>query len=90
MNQDTATQLAVDALAVTMKVSMPFLLAGLLVGLVISVFQAATQIQEQTLSFIPKILITGAVMAIGGPWMLDTMIGYTQELFRSIPSLVAP
>ena len=55
---------------VALKVSAPFLVAGLVVGLLVSIFQAATQIQEPTLSFIPKILVTGAVIAIGGPWML--------------------
>ncbi len=90
MNQDTVTQLAVDALAVTLKVSLPFLLAGLVVGLLVSIFQAATQIQEVTLTFIPKILVTGVVLALGGPWMLDQLVLYTSELFRSIPSLVGP
>jgi flagellar biosynthesis protein FliQ len=90
MNQDTVIHLAMQALIVALKVSMPFLLAGLVVGLAVSVFQAVTQIQEQTLSFIPKILVTGAVMAIGGPWMLSQMIAYTQALYTSIPSMVGP
>jgi flagellar biosynthetic protein FliQ len=88
MNQDGVAQLAVDAMMVTVKVAMPFLAAGLVVGLLVSIFQAATQIQEATLSFIPKIIVTGAVLVIGGPWMLDQMIVYTQELYRSIPALV--
>ncbi|TMB88295.1 MAG: flagellar biosynthesis protein FliQ [Chloroflexi bacterium] len=90
MNQDTVIHLAMQALIVALKVSMPFLLAGLVVGLAVSVFQAVTQIQEQTLSFIPKILVTGAVMAIGGPWMLSQMIAYTEALYTSIPSMVGP
>ncbi|MDX6521596.1 MAG: flagellar biosynthesis protein FliQ [Gaiellales bacterium] len=90
MNQDSVIHLAMQALIVALKVSMPFLLAGLIVGLVVSVFQAVTQIQEQTLSFIPKILVTGAVMAIGGPWMLSQMIAYTVNLYTSIPSMVGP
>jgi flagellar biosynthesis protein FliQ len=90
VNQDTVIHLAMQALIVALKVSMPFLLAGLVVGLAVSVFQAVTQIQEQTLSFIPKILVTGAVMAIGGPWMLSQMIAYTQALYTSIPSMVGP
>lgn len=90
MNQDTVIQLGVEALAITLKISLPFLLAGLVIGLLVSIFQAATQIQEVTLSFIPKILVTGAVLAIGGPWMLDQMLAYTGDLFRSIPSLVGP
>jgi flagellar biosynthetic protein FliQ len=90
MNQDTPTHLAVDALLVTLKISSPFLIAGLVVGLVISVFQAATQIQEQSLVFIPKIVATGVVMVLAGPWMLDTLVGYARELFTSIPGLVGP
>ena len=90
MNTDTVNSLATQALTVTLEVSMPFLLAGLVVGLIVSVFQAVTSIQEQTLSFIPKILVTGAVMAIGGPWMLSQMIAYTQALYTSIPSMVGP
>jgi flagellar biosynthetic protein FliQ len=90
VNQDVITNIATHALTVTLKVSMPFLLAGLIVGLAVSIFQAVTQIQEQTLAFIPKILVTGAVIAIGGPWMLDQMVTYTQELFASIPALVGP
>jgi len=90
MTQDTVIHLAMQALIVALKVSMPFLLAGLVVGLTVSVFQAVTQIQEQTLSFIPKILVTGVVMAIAGPWMLSQMLAYTQQLYTSIPSMVGP
>jgi flagellar biosynthetic protein FliQ len=90
VTQDSITHIAVQALTVTLKISMPFLLAGLLVGLVVSVFQAVTQIQEQTLAFIPKILVTGAVLALGGPWMLDQLVAYTRELLMGIPQWVGP
>jgi flagellar biosynthetic protein FliQ len=90
MNQDVAIQLGVDALVVTLKVSAPFLLAGLVVGLLVSVFQAATQIQEQTLSFIPKIVATGVVAVVAGPWMLDVLTNYAHELYTSIPELAGP
>ncbi len=90
MNQDTVTQLAIHAMTVTVEVSAPFLVAGLVVGLLVSIFQAATSIQEVTLSFIPKILVTGAVVVVAGPWMLAQLVGYTQNLFASIPSLVGP
>jgi flagellar biosynthetic protein FliQ len=90
MNQDLAIHLAVEALIVTLKVSAPFLLAGLLVGLIVSIFQAATQIQEQTLSFIPKIVATGIVGVIAGPWVLDVLVAYAHELFVSIPELAGP
>ena len=90
MNQDTVVHLATQAMMMGIKVSAPFLLAGLAVGLLVSIFQAATSIQEQTLTFIPKIVVTGIVVAVGGPWMLDQLVGYTQALFLSIPTLVAP
>jgi flagellar biosynthesis protein FliQ len=90
VTQDTVTGLAVQAMMIAMKVSAPFLVAGLIVGLLVSIFQAATQIQEPTLSFIPKILVTAAVVTIGGPWMLQQMVGYTHDLYASIPSLVGP
>jgi len=90
VNQDVVTHLSVQAMTMALKVSAPFLLAGLAVGLLVSVFQAATSIQEQTLSFIPKILVTGVVIAIGGPWMLDQIVGYTTNLFESIPTIVGP
>jgi flagellar biosynthetic protein FliQ len=90
MNEDIAIHLAVEALVVTLKVSAPFLLAGLLVGLIVSIFQAATQIQEQTLSFIPKIVATGIVGVIAGPWVLDVLVAYAHELFVSIPELAGP
>ena len=90
MNQDTVTQLAIHAMTVTVEVSAPFLIAGLVVGLLVSIFQAATSIQEATLSFIPKILVTGAVIVFAGPWMLEQLIAYTQALLISIPGLVGP
>ena len=85
MNQDVVVSLTMDAISVAMKVAVPMLLAGLVVGLIVSVFQAVTQIQEQTLSFIPKIVALVAVVAIAGPWMLDTVVTWTQELWMSIP-----
>ena len=88
MSEDTVIQLVVGAVELALKVGLPLLLIGLAVGLVISVFQAVTQIQEQTLTFIPKILATVAVLVIGGPWMLDELIGYTAELWGSIPELI--
>jgi flagellar biosynthetic protein FliQ len=90
VNQSTVTHLAVQAMTVALTISAPFLLAGLAIGLLVSIFQAATSIQEQTLSFIPKIIVTGLVIAVAGPWMMNQIVGYTQQLFESIPSLVAP
>jgi len=88
MNQDTVVHLAQQAMELAMKVGGPLLLVGLAIGLIVSVFQAVTQIQEQSLSFIPKIVGVAAVIVIAGPWMLGQLLGYTEELFRSIPSLV--
>jgi flagellar biosynthetic protein FliQ len=90
VNQDTVTHLAVEAMTVALKISAPFLVTGLVVGLLISIFQAATQIQEMTLTFVPKIVLTGVVIIIAGPWMLDQLVVYTGDLYRSIPTLAGP
>ena len=88
MNQDTVVHLAQQAMELTMKVGGPLLLVGLAIGLIVSVFQAVTQIQEQSLSFIPKIVGVAVVIVVAGPWMLGQLLGYTEELYRSIPALV--
>ena len=88
MGRDVVISLGTEALELTLKVGLPLLLVGLVVGLVISVFQAMTQIQEQTLTFIPKILATAAVLVVGGPWMLDQLLTYTRELWQQIPQLI--
>lgn len=88
MNQDTVVSIVTHAMEVGLKVSLPILLVGLVVGLVISVFQAVTQIQEQTLSFIPKVIGLVVVIVIAGPWMLGQILTWTQELYGSIPNLV--
>jgi flagellar biosynthetic protein FliQ len=88
VTRDTVVSLAVDAMTLALKIGLPILLAGLVVGLVVSVFQAVTQIQEQTLTFIPKILVTAAVVVIAGPWMLDQLVAYAQDLYGAIPRLI--
>jgi flagellar biosynthetic protein FliQ len=88
VNQEEVIKLATDALMLALKVGMPLLLAGLIVGLAVSIFQAVTQIQEMTLSFIPKILAVALVLIVGGPWMLNQIVGYTTDLYHSIPSMV--
>jgi flagellar biosynthesis protein FliQ len=90
VNQDVVIQLTVDALVLAFKLALPFLGASLVVGLAVSIFQAATQIQEMTLTFIPKIVVAGLVMIVAGPWMLDQITAYTQELMHSIPALAGP
>ena len=88
MNQDVVINLVMEAMSLAFKIAMPLLLAGLVVGLIVSVFQAVTQIQEQTLSFIPKIIAIAAVLVILGPWMLGQVLSYTNNLWESIPRLV--
>ena len=88
MSQDSVVSLIVEMMGVTMKVALPMLAVALVVGLAISVLQAVTQIQEQTLAFIPKIIAIAAVLVILGPWMLNQCLSYTTELYSSIPGLV--
>ena len=88
MTTDTVIQLTTSMIELSMKVALPLLLVGLAVGLVISVFQAITQIQEQTLSFIPKLLAAAAVLVVGGPWMLNQLLAYTRDLWAAIPQLI--
>jgi flagellar biosynthetic protein FliQ len=89
MNQDQAISIAMQAMQLAFKVAAPILLVGLVIGLLISVFQAVTQIQEQTLSFIPKIIAMAVVIVVLGPWMLGQMVTYTQQLYAGIPQLIA-
>ncbi|SDB99615.1 flagellar biosynthetic protein FliQ [Variovorax sp. CF079] len=77
-----------QAIHVSLLLGAPLLLVALVVGLVISIFQAATQINEATLSFIPKLLAVFAVLVIAGPWMLGQIVDYMRTLFSSIPQLV--
>jgi flagellar biosynthetic protein FliQ len=77
-----------QALEMTVLVSSPLLLAALVTGLLVSLFQAATQINEMTLSFIPKVLAMFLVMVLAGPWMLTLMTDYMRNLFLSLPSVV--
>lgn len=88
MNQDTVVSLATQAMTLALKVGGPMLLAGLIIGLLVSIFQAVTQIQEQSLSFIPKIVGVAALIVLLGPWMLDQLISYAQNLYTSIPQLI--
>jgi len=88
MDQDTVISVATQALNICMKIALPLLGVGLVVGLVVSIFQSVTQIQEQTLTFIPKIVATFTVLLIAGPWMLNQLIAWVQQLWLSIPQLV--
>lgn len=77
-----------DAMIVAIKLTAPVLLPSLVVGLIIAMFQAATQINEMTLTFVPKLIIIGMVLMIMGPWMLQMFLDYFRELIMSIPQLI--
>ncbi len=88
MTSDMAIQIGRDALYMVMLISAPMLGLGLLVGVLVSIFQATTQIQEQTLVFIPKIVAIFVAILIFGPWMLSLMVDYTREIFSSMPNMI--
>jgi flagellar biosynthetic protein FliQ len=88
MNSTAVIAMIREALELTLLVSAPLLLTALAVGLIVSVFQAATQINEQTLSFIPKLLGVFAAIVVCGPWILQLLVDYTQRMFTNIPMMV--
>jgi flagellar biosynthetic protein FliQ len=88
MTPEDVIQLGRHALEVTLLVSAPLLLAALAVGLLVSVFQAATQINEMTLSFIPKLVAILVTMVLAGPWMITTMTDYMRQLFENLPFMI--
>jgi flagellar biosynthetic protein FliQ len=88
MDPQTVMALGQNALETTLLISAPLLLSALVVGLVVSIFQAATQINEMTLSFIPKLIAIFAALLVSGPWILTVMTDYMRRLITSIPSLV--
>lgn len=89
MNSETVMSMTYAAMKVALSMAGPILLTTLVVGLVISIFQAATQVNEMTLSFIPKLLAVAITIVLLGPWLISTMVDYIQELFGQIPSLVS-
>ena len=88
MTPDVISALAQETVVVSIKLDAPVLLSSLTVGVIISMFQAATQINEQTLTFIPKLLTIIVVLMIAGPWMLQVIIDYFQNLVHQIPELI--
>ena len=84
MAQDVMVELLREMLWITMLLTLPPLLAALIIGLVVGLLQAITSIQEQTLTFVPKILAIAGVLAIGGGWMTRMLVDYTDELFKSL------
>ena len=87
MTPESVMTIAQQAIELTLMVSAPLLLTALVIGLVVSIFQAATQINEMTLSFIPKLLGMFAVLILSGPWMIGLLLDYMTRLFSSIPYL---
>ncbi|MHB0775306.1 flagellar biosynthesis protein FliQ [Halomonas sp. WWR20] len=88
MTPETVMSMAYQGMKVTLLLAGPLLLTALLIGLLVSLFQAATQINEMTLSFIPKILGVFAGLILAGPWMIQLIVDFTRELFHNIPYLV--
>ncbi len=88
MTPSTVLDLGHHALIITSMIAAPLLLVALLAGLVIGMLQAATQINESTLSFIPKLLMLVLTLFVAGPWMLRVLIDYTHDLYASIPSVI--
>jgi flagellar biosynthetic protein FliQ len=88
MTPESVMTMGRNAMEITLMVSAPLLLVALVIGLIISIFQAATQINEATLSFIPKLIGVFVALVVAGPWMLSTMLDYMRQVFTSIPGMV--
>lgn len=88
MTPEVVVNIGQQALQMAILVAAPMLLAALVTGLLVSIFQAATSINEMTLTFIPKLIVMFIVLIIAGPWMIETMTDYMVRLFTSIPQLI--
>ena len=88
MTEDLIIHLGQDALRTTALLAAPLLISTLVVGLGVSIFQALTQINEATLTFVPKMIVVAIVIVLAGPWMMDVMSQYTINLFENLPALV--
>ena len=89
MTQTFLQGLLAEVLTVTLKLALPTLVAGLGIGLLISVLQAVTQIQEMTLTFVPKVVAVAVIMLVAGPWMLNTLMQFTTNVYGQIPNMTA-
>jgi flagellar biosynthetic protein FliQ len=89
MTPESVMTMGHRAMEISLLIGAPLLLVALIIGLIVSIFQAATQINEATLSFIPKLLAVFATLVVAGPWMLDRMLDYMRALFAGIPQLLA-
>ena len=88
MTPETVMTMGRDAMQVTLMIAAPLLLVALVIGLVVSIFQAATQINETTLSFIPKLVGVFVALIVAGPWMLTVMLDYMRQIFSGIPGMI--
>lgn len=88
MSHQMVIDLSRDAIITALMVAAPMLLIALGVGLLVSIFQSVTQIQEQTLAFVPKLILVGGAFIVGMPWLLQVLIRYTTTLIRGIPAMV--
>ena len=88
MTPTTVIAIGREALEITLLISAPLFIAALVTGLIVSIFQAATQINESTLSFIPKLIAIFVTMILAGPWMLTVMTDYIRRLYESIPGII--
>ena len=88
MNQEFVLTIGQRMLELTAMLAGPLLIPALIIGLLVGMFQAATQINEMTLSFIPKLMIVGAVLVFAGPWMLGVIVNFTRELIMNIPNYI--
>jgi len=88
VNEQVAIHLAAGAMITAAKIAAPILLSAMVVGLAVSLFQSVTQIQELTLTFVPKLLVVALVIALAGHWMLGVFVGYVDQLFAQIPQLL--
>ena len=88
MTPTTVIEIGRNALEITLMISAPLFLAALVTGLIVSIFQAATQINEATLSFVPKLVVIFITMIVAGPWMITVMTDYMRRLYESIPGII--
>ena len=88
MTPTTVIEIGRNALELTLLISAPLFLAALVTGLIVSIFQAATQINEATLSFVPKLVVIFITLIVAGPWMITMMTDYMRRLYESIPSMI--
>jgi len=88
MTPDTVIEIGQQALKVTALLAAPMLLSVLVIGLLVGMFQTVTSIQEMTLTFIPKLIVLAAILAMTGPWMLDVIVSFTLQIFHEIPEMI--